>query len=153
MKFKKNAVYIITSWGNEKPITWCFNNTLIFNGKWFEDTYWAYQPTQFNLCDVKEFKLKRICDDITKMKEVDPNEFRLYKQSDKLQIMNRGSWSYLVKKEAKVSVKLFKNLVKRRINKVIHEIEYYKNDLEKWEEILTKVKNGDMSVLNVYIAI
>jgi len=151
MKFKENAIYRIVEWGDMKPITWCFDNVLIFNGKYFKDTYWSYQPTVFDPFDIKGCKLKIICDDITKMKEVDLNEFKLYKAIDKLQIYSRGDWKYLIKEGAIKSIKLFKDLVKCQIKKLVREIKYHQDDIAKWEEILIKAKKNDMTVLNTYI--
>ena len=151
MKFKENAIYRIIEWGDIKPITWCFDNVLIFNGKYFKDTYWSYQPTVFDPIHIKGCKLKIICNDITKMKEVNLNEFKLYKKIDKLQIYSRGEWKYLVKEKAIKSIKLFKDIVHLRIKKLYREIEYSKDEIGRWKEALIRANNNDMTILNSYI--
>ena len=152
MKFKKDAVYRIIHWGNDKPRTWCFHNILIFTGKFLEDTYWGSSPKKLSLEDVKEYKLRKICDDITKMKEVNSENFNLYNKKDILWIPI-GGWNerYLVRANAKKSMKLFKQMIKHRIGNYKSRMESFKDDLERLKQIKNRARDNDISVLNEYI--
>lgn len=159
MELKLNDAYKFRyneEWREKHPYCeHCFDGKLIVrkekDGKLFlQDTYWGGSSTSrtFTLDKaLSQGELTFICnlDEVEKCREED---YKYYNDEDIFNLSSQeGCYKdFYIRKGAERSADKMKSTIKNKIQKTISEIDFANSELERLDEKLKKVNDGDLEV-------